>query len=103
MRNILWRLYRNPATILEEHIGKHWRSGGCFDNPILETFRRQEVSLALINSDSISGMMGNTRGWEDTRPSIDVADVRLPVKRAKKGEWRNWIAIASFYGFCECL
>ena len=48
---------------------------------MLETFRRQEVALALINSDLISGMTGNTRGRPDT--SIDVTDVQLPVKIAK--------------------
>ena len=74
------------TTILEEHFGKHRRSGGCSDNPTLETFRMQEVALGLINSDLISGIMGNTRGRPDTRPSIDVAVVRLPLKRAKKGE-----------------
>ena len=97
VRNVLWRLYRNLTTILEEHFGKHRRNGGYSDNPTLETFRRQAVALGLINSDLISGMMGKTSGQPDTRPSIDVTDVQLPVKRAKKDEWRNSIGITSFY------
>ena len=74
------------TTILEEHFGKYRRSGSCSDNLTPQTFRRQEVALGLISSDLISGMIGNTRGRSDARPSIDVTGVRLPVKRAKKGE-----------------
>ena len=82
--NVLWRLYRNLRTILEEHFGKHQRSGGCSDNPTLETFQRQEVAFGLINSDLISGMMGNTTGRPYTRPSIDMKMFDYWWKEQKK-------------------
>ena len=60
------------------------------------------VALGLVNSHLISEKMGNTRGRPDTRPSIEMTDVWLLVKRAKKkkkGQQRKSIAITSFYDY----
>ena len=67
---------------LEEHFSRHRRIAGCNDNPTLEQFMQQEVSLNLIKSDLIGDLRGNTHGRPDNRAPIDINDMRLPRKRS---------------------
>ena len=67
---------------LEEHFSRHRRIAGCSDNPTLQQFKQQEVSLNLIKSELIGDLRGNTRGRPDNRPPIDINDMRLPKKRS---------------------
>ena len=66
---------------LEEHFGRHRRSAGNSDNPNLDQFERQEVTLNVVGSELIGDLRGNTRGRPDSRPPIDTTDMRLPKKR----------------------
>ena len=68
---------------LEEHFARHRRSGGCSENPFYFKFQEQEVTLNVVKSDLIGNLKGNTRGRPDTRPPIDVTDMRLPKKRPR--------------------
>lgn len=69
---------------VEEHFARQRRSGGSNENPNLNEFQTQEVSLNLIQSELISDLRGNTQGRiSDKRPALDVNDVRLPSKRKR--------------------
>ena len=68
---------------LEEHFAFHRRIGGTSENPMLDTFQRQEVAANLVKNELISGLKGNTQGRPDTRDPISVADERLPRTRSK--------------------
>ena len=73
---------------LEEHFGRHRRSGGCSDNPTLLEFGNQELALNVMRSDLMQEIRGNTRGKDkdkDGKREIDICDTReLPKKIAKK-------------------
>jgi len=68
---------------LEEHFGRHRRSGGCNENPTLFKFGHQELRLNVMGSNLITEMRGNTRGRNVDRPTIDVNDMRQLPKRRK--------------------
>ena len=78
---------------LEQHFGKHRRSGGCFGkhwqsdgcsgNPQLDVFMQLEVAVGLLNSDLISNFKGIIHGRPDTRPPVTMDDTQLPVKHNK--------------------
>ena len=68
---------------LEEHFGRQRRKGGSNDNPTLQEFGRQELTLNVMNSSLIRDIKGNTRGKKSEDVKIDVHDDRCLPKRRK--------------------
>lgn len=68
---------------LEEHFSRQRRRGGCNENPTLQQFGDQEVSLNVMRSEMIRDLRGNVSKRQG-KP-LDVHDNRkLPVKRPYK-------------------
>jgi len=69
---------------VDVNIARQGRSGGSNENPNLDDFEIQEVSLSLFQCGLTSDLCGNTQNKASyKRPALDGDDFPLPSKRKR--------------------